>query len=69
VEHPPRAKSVGLVFNTRLMQMPLEGDRQRAELARSLTLPILRWPNPAAAEADGARKACGGWRFRTWAAV
>ena len=25
--------------------MPLEGDWQRAELARSVTLPILRWPN------------------------
>ena len=24
--------------------MPLEGDWQRAELARSVTLPILRWP-------------------------
>ena len=25
--------------------MPLEGDWQRAELARSVTLPILRWAN------------------------
>jgi hypothetical protein len=25
--------------------MPLEGDWQRAGLARSVTLPILRWPN------------------------
>ncbi len=25
--------------------MPLEGDRQRAELARSATTPILRWLN------------------------
>jgi hypothetical protein len=25
--------------------MPLEGDWQRAELARSVTRPILRWPN------------------------
>jgi len=25
--------------------MPLEGDWQRAELSRSVTLPILRWPN------------------------
>ena len=25
--------------------MPLEGDGQRAELARSVTLPLRRWPN------------------------
>ena len=49
--------------------MPLEGDWQRAELARSVTLPILRWPNPAAAEADGERKAAADGRFPTRAAV
>jgi len=49
--------------------MPLAGDWQRAELARSVTLPILRWPNPAAAEADGERKAAADGRFPTRAAV
>jgi hypothetical protein len=33
VEHAARLTSVGLVFSTRLTQMPLEGDRQRVELA------------------------------------
>jgi hypothetical protein len=30
--------------------MPLEGDWQRAKLARSVTLPILRWPNRSVKE-------------------
>ena len=45
VEHAARLTSVGLVFSTRLTQMPLEGDWQRPGLARSVTLPILRWPD------------------------
>jgi hypothetical protein len=45
VEHPPRLTSVGLVFSTRLTQIPLTVERQRAKLARSVALPILGWPN------------------------
>jgi hypothetical protein len=30
--------------------MPLEGDWQLPELARSVTLPMLRWPNSACSE-------------------
>jgi hypothetical protein len=45
VEHAARFTSVGLVFSTRLTQPPLEEDKQLPELARSLTLPILRWPH------------------------
>lgn len=45
MEYTPRLTSVGLVFSSRLTQMPLEGDWQLPELARSVALPILRWPN------------------------
>lgn len=45
VEHAARHTGVGLVFSTRSAQMPLEGDWQLPGLARSLTLPMLRWPN------------------------
>ena len=74
VEHPPRLTSVGLVFSTRLTQMPLEGDWQRAELARSVTLPILRWPNNRLQRTAVNAASLNTWRKRSswaikWSAV
>jgi hypothetical protein len=39
--------------------MPLEGDWQRAELARSVTLPGLRWPNTACSGFGGTHRFTG----------
>jgi hypothetical protein len=45
MEHPPRLTSAGLVFNSRLTPMPLAGNWRRPRLARSVTPPVLRWPD------------------------
>ena len=35
-EHPARLTGFGLVFSTRRIQLPLEGDGQRLKLARQM---------------------------------